>query len=167
MKSMLFAPELALARAWTRSARRDDHGAIAAARARTADAVSRRSRCARCSTRRDWAIRPMASRGSVAVDCVLGQLALQHARALVAKDAAALNDVSARFDAIGMKRSAAAAAARLRAPWCGARHRQEQRRHGRAGPSLLVAPAMADAGPDQEIRVTYGGRAAIGLICRA
>jgi len=37
----------------------------------------------------------------------------------------------------------------------------------RAEPSLLVAPAMADAGPDQEIRVTYGGRAAIGLICRA
>ena len=32
LKSMLFAPELALARAWTMSARRDDHGAIAAAR---------------------------------------------------------------------------------------------------------------------------------------
>ena len=42
---------------------------------------------------------------------IVGQLALQHARALVAKDAAALNDVSARFDAIGMKRSAADAAA--------------------------------------------------------
>ncbi|WP_236728607.1 AAA family ATPase, partial [Mycolicibacterium obuense] len=32
LKSMLFAPELALARAWTMSARRDAHGAVAAAR---------------------------------------------------------------------------------------------------------------------------------------
>ncbi|TRW79380.1 AAA family ATPase [Mycolicibacterium sp. 018/SC-01/001] len=32
LKSMLFAPELALARAWTMSARRDTHGAVAAAR---------------------------------------------------------------------------------------------------------------------------------------
>jgi hypothetical protein len=32
LKSMLFAPELALARAWTNAARRDRHGAIAAAR---------------------------------------------------------------------------------------------------------------------------------------
>ncbi|MBX7451106.1 ATP-binding protein [Mycolicibacterium sp. 3033] len=32
LKSMLFAPELALARAWTMSARRDGHGAVAAAR---------------------------------------------------------------------------------------------------------------------------------------
>ncbi|WP_051128382.1 hypothetical protein [Mycobacterium sp. 360MFTsu5.1] len=32
LKSMLFAPELALARAWTNAARRDQHGAIAAAR---------------------------------------------------------------------------------------------------------------------------------------
>lgn len=32
LKSMLFAPELALARAWTNAARRDQHGAVAAAR---------------------------------------------------------------------------------------------------------------------------------------
>jgi hypothetical protein len=32
LKSMLFAPELALARAWTKAARRDRHGAVAAAR---------------------------------------------------------------------------------------------------------------------------------------
>lgn len=32
LKSMLFAPELALARAWTNAARRDRHGAVAAAR---------------------------------------------------------------------------------------------------------------------------------------
>ena len=32
LKSMLFAPELALARAWTTAARRDGHGAVAAVR---------------------------------------------------------------------------------------------------------------------------------------
>ncbi|WP_308124080.1 AAA family ATPase [Mycolicibacterium xanthum] len=39
LKSMLFAPELALARAWTAAARRDSHAAVAAAReaARTAE----------------------------------------------------------------------------------------------------------------------------------
>jgi hypothetical protein len=45
------------------------------------------------------------------IDCVFGQLALEHARAVVRRDAAALRDVSTRFDAIGMKRSAADAAA--------------------------------------------------------
>lgn len=32
LKSMMFAPELALARAWTLAARRDTHGAVSAAR---------------------------------------------------------------------------------------------------------------------------------------
>jgi len=117
LKSMLFAPELALARAWTRSARRDDHGAIAAARdaARTAERGGQSAVALRAllDAARLGDIRAAdgIARLSGEVDCVLGQLALQHARALVAKDAAALNDVSAQFDAIGMKRSAAAAAA--------------------------------------------------------
>jgi hypothetical protein len=38
-------------------------------------------------------------------------LALDYARAVTARDAAALNDVSARLDSIGMKRAAAGAAA--------------------------------------------------------
>ena len=38
------------------------------------------------------------------IDCVFGQLALDYARALTARDAAALRDVSARLDAVGMKR---------------------------------------------------------------
>ena len=45
------------------------------------------------------------------VDCVFGRLALDHGRALVAGDAAALDDVSARFAAIGMNGAAADAAA--------------------------------------------------------
>jgi hypothetical protein len=117
LKSMLFAPELALARAWTMSARRDDHGAIAAARdaARSAERGGQSAVALRAllDAARLGDIRAAdgIARLTGEVDCVLGQLALQHARALVAKDAAALNDVSARFDAIGMKRSAAAAAA--------------------------------------------------------
>ena len=116
LKSMLFAPELALARAWTMWARRDEHAAIAAAReavraaergGQTAVALRALLDAARLG---DIRAADTIARFAGEVDCVLGQLALRHARALVAKDAAALNEVSARFDAIGMKRSAAAAA---------------------------------------------------------
>jgi hypothetical protein len=114
---MLFAPELALARAWTMSARRDEHAAIAAARdaARSAERGGQSAVALRALLDAAWLgdIRAVdgIARLTGEVDCVLGRLALQHAQALVTKDAAALNDVSARFDAIGMKRSAAAAAA--------------------------------------------------------
>ena len=117
LKSMLFAPELALARAWTMSARRDTHGAIAAAREATRSAERGGQSAVALRALLDAArlgdIRAAdgIARLTAEVDCVLGQLALQHARALVARDAVALNDVSARFDAIGMKRSAADAAA--------------------------------------------------------
>jgi hypothetical protein len=120
LKSMLFAPELALARAWTTWARRDEHGAVAAARdaAKAAErggqsAVALRALhdAARLGDIRaaDGIARLMGE-----IDCAFGQLALDHARAVVARDPAALNEVSARFDAIGMKRSAAAAAAQAR-----------------------------------------------------
>ena len=45
------------------------------------------------------------------VDCAFGRLALEHGRALVARDNARLREVSARFAAIGMNRAAADAAA--------------------------------------------------------
>ncbi len=54
LKSMLFAPELSLARAWTMSARGDEHGAVAAARDAAKAARARRpvgggaARIARC-----------------------------------------------------------------------------------------------------------------------
>ena len=117
LKSMLFAPELSLARAWTLWARRDEHGAVGAARD-AAKAAERGGQTAVALRALLDAVRLGDIRAADGitrlcgeVDCVIGQLALQHARALVAKDAAALNDVSARFDAIGMKRAAAAAAA--------------------------------------------------------
>ena len=120
LKSMLFAPELALARAWTTSARRDNHGAIAAAReaARSAErggqvAVALRALhdAARLG---DIRAADGIARVGAETDCVFRQLALDHARAVVARDAAALNDVAARLDAIGLKRSAADAAAQAR-----------------------------------------------------
>jgi tetratricopeptide (TPR) repeat protein len=116
LKSMLFAPELALARAWTMSARGDNHGAVAAAReaARAAERGGQTAVALRAllDAARLGDIRAAdgIARLGAEIDCVLGELALQHARALVVKDAAALNEVAARFDAIGMKRSAAAAA---------------------------------------------------------
>ena len=117
LKSMLFAPELALARAWTMSARRDNHGAVAAAREAVRSAERGGQSAVALRALHDAArLGDIRAADGIArltgeVDCVLGQLALQHARALVARDAAALNDVSARLDAIGMKRSAADAAA--------------------------------------------------------
>jgi tetratricopeptide (TPR) repeat protein len=116
LKSMLFAPELALARAWTMRARRDEHGAVAAAR--DAAKAAERGGQAAVALR---ALHDAARLGDIRaadgiarlgaeIGCAFGQLALDHARAVIARDAAALTDVSARFDAIGMKRSAADAA---------------------------------------------------------
>jgi hypothetical protein len=117
LKSMLFAPELALARAWTMWARRDEHGAVAAARdaakaaergGQTAVALRALLDAARLG---DIRAADAIARLTGEVDCVLGGLALDYARAVTARDAAALNDVSARLDSIGMKRAAAGAAA--------------------------------------------------------
>jgi len=117
LKSMLFAPELALARSWTLWARRDEHGAVAAARdaAKAAErggqmAIALRAQfdAARLG---DLRAADGIARLTGEVDCVLGGLAFDYARAVTTRDAAALNDVSARLDSIGMKRAAAGAAA--------------------------------------------------------
>jgi hypothetical protein len=114
---MLFAPELALARAWTLSARRDEHGAVAAARdaAKAAERGGQTAIALRAlldATRLgDIRAGDAIARLTGEVDCALGGLALDYARAVTARDAAALNDVSARLDSIGMKRAAAGAAA--------------------------------------------------------
>ncbi|WP_124712532.1 AAA family ATPase [Mycolicibacterium nivoides] len=110
LKSMLFAPELALARAWTCHARKDSVGAVTAAReaAKAAErgyqyAVMLRALhdCVRLGDTRavDALVR-------VDLDCVFGQLTLDHARALTAGDGAALRDVSARYEAVGMSAAA-------------------------------------------------------------
>jgi hypothetical protein len=106
LKSMLFAPELALARAWTCSARKDSVGAVTAAReaAKSAErgdqfAVMLRALhdCVRLGDTR--AVDALAR---VDLDCVFGRLTLDHARALTAGDSAALQEVSARYRAVGM-----------------------------------------------------------------
>jgi hypothetical protein len=116
-KSALFAPELGLARAWTRAAARDATGAITASReaARTAEragqsavALSAWHDAVRLGDRR--AVDPLG-RLAGEIDCVVGRIALAHAQALTAADGAALQAVSEELAAIGMRAAAADAAA--------------------------------------------------------
>jgi hypothetical protein len=117
LKSMLFAPELALARAWTLAARSDEHGAVAAAReaVRAAERGGQTAVALRAlldATRLgDIRAADGIARVGAEIDCVFRRLAFDYARAVTVRDAAALRDVSARLDEIGMKRAAADAAA--------------------------------------------------------
>jgi hypothetical protein len=86
LKSMLFAPELALARAWTMAARGDAHGAVAAARdavkaaergAQSAVALRAAADAVRLGDRRGV---DTLARLCGAVDCAFGRAALSAAR---------------------------------------------------------------------------------------
>ncbi|OBJ73044.1 AAA family ATPase [Mycobacterium marseillense] len=123
-KSALFAPELGVARAWRLALMRDSHGAVAAAReaARAAERGGQRAVAVRV-----WheAVRLGDSRAADPlarlcdeIDCVVGRIALAHARALTAGDAEALRAVSDELTSIGMQAAAADAAAQARR--CGA-----------------------------------------------
>ncbi len=116
-KSALFAPELGVARAWRLACMRDRHGAVAAAR----DAARMAERGGQSAVAlRAWhdAVRlgdvraadPLA-RLCDEVDCAAGRLALAHARALAAGDAAALRAVADDLAAVGMRAASADAAA--------------------------------------------------------
>jgi hypothetical protein len=113
LKSMLFAPELLLAKAWTTAARRDPTGARSAARdaGRAAERGGQSAVAVRAfhDAVRLGDIRAVdaIARLTADVDCVVGDLALRHARAFVAGDAEALKAVSAGFADIGMMASAA------------------------------------------------------------
>lgn len=115
LKSMLFAPELALARAWTCASRRDGHGAIDAAReaARAAERGGQSAVALRAlhDAVRLGDVRAADGIARLSLDCVVARLALDHAHALAAHDAAALDEVSAAFTGIGMQRAAGDAAA--------------------------------------------------------
>ncbi|BCO83058.1 ATPase AAA [Mycobacterium paraintracellulare] len=119
-KSALFAPELGVARAWRLALLRDSHGAVAAAReaARAAERGGQRAVAVRV-----WheAVRLGDSRAGDPlarlcdeIDCVVGRIALAHARALTAGDAEALRAVSDELTSIGMHAAAADAAAQAR-----------------------------------------------------
>lgn len=79
LKSMLFAPELALARAWTNAARRDQHGAIAAAREafRAAERGGQSAVALRAlhDAARLGDVRAAGCFDRVSVDCVFGRQA--------------------------------------------------------------------------------------------
>ena len=115
LKSMLFAPELSLARAWTCAARRDGPGAINAAReaARAAERGGQSAVALRAlhDAVRLGDVRAADGIARLSLDCTVGRLALEHGRALAASDAAALDAVSEAFAGIGMQGAAADAAA--------------------------------------------------------
>jgi len=117
MKSTLFAPELALARAWSKAAHGDTAGAIDAAR-EAVQAAERGGQSAIALRALQDAARLgdtravfKAERLSVEVNCVLGRLTLAHARALADNDAAALADVAADLADRGLHPAAADASA--------------------------------------------------------
>ncbi|HEX2213185.1 MAG TPA: AAA family ATPase [Mycobacterium sp.] len=121
LKSMLFAPELALARAWTMAARHDVHGAVDAAReaVRSAErggqtAVALRALLVGVRLGDVRAVDTIARLGAEC-DCAATQLALAHGRALAGRDAAALAEVSDRYATAGWRKAAADAAAQSRA----------------------------------------------------
>ncbi|WP_422745548.1 AAA family ATPase [Mycobacterium sp. WMMD1722] len=116
LKSMLFAPELGIGRAWTMVARRDRHGAVAAAReaARSAErggqlAVALRAlhEAARLGDARAADQMVRVSSGLGIGDSPFGRVALQHARALAASDADGLDAAAAALAGIGMQGAAA------------------------------------------------------------
>ncbi|MDT5344317.1 MAG: hypothetical protein QOE52_3501, partial [Mycobacterium sp.] len=117
MKSTLFAPELALAKAWSKAARGDTTGAIDAAReaVQTAERGGQSAialRALQDATRLgDVRAVHRAERLAVEVNCVLGRLTLLHARALADGDPTALADVAAELADRGLHPAAADASA--------------------------------------------------------
>ena len=117
LKSALFAPELALAKAWSRPAHGDVAAAINAAR-EAVQAAERGGQSAIALRALQDAARlgdtravQRAERLSVEVDCVLGRLTVAHGRALTAGDPAALADVAADLADAGFHAAAADATA--------------------------------------------------------
>ncbi len=120
LKSALFAPELAMARAWSRAARGDTSGAVEAAR-QAVQAAERGGQAAIAlralqDAARLGDIRAVyrAERLALEADCVLARLTVAQARALAAGDAAALADVAADLADVGLLAAAVDAAAQAR-----------------------------------------------------
>lgn len=114
LKSMLFAPELGLAKAWTAAARMDGPGAINAARdaAKAAERGGQSAIAVRAllDAVRLGDLRAAESLERLGDDSAVGRLALTYARAFTAGDADGLDASSAAFAGIGMTGVAADAA---------------------------------------------------------
>lgn len=111
LKSMLFAPELALARAWTCFARKDPVNAVAGAR-EAAKAAERGGQSAVALRALHDAVRLGDTRaadalGRTSLSCAFGDVTRAHAAALAAGDSSALNDVAVRYRDLGMHAAAA------------------------------------------------------------
>ena len=116
-KSALFAPELGMARAWTRATARDNMGAITAAR----DAARMAERAGQSAVALlayhdavrlgDLRATDAVTRLAHEIDCTVGNLIVRHARAIADRDGAALTAVAEELAAIGMGAAAADAAA--------------------------------------------------------
>lgn len=108
LKSMLFAPELALARAWTSAASRDTVSAIDAAR-EAARAASRGGQSAVALRALHDALRLGDSQAGARIaaldmDCVFAGLTLEHARALQSGGEIALSSVAESYARHGFSR---------------------------------------------------------------
>jgi DNA-binding NarL/FixJ family response regulator len=117
LRSELYAPDLALARAWTLAAARDMRGAVASARdavhaAEQAGQVAVALRALHDGIRLgDVTGVPAARRINAQIDCAAGRLCIAHGQALADRNGAALDAVSAELEAAGMLAIAADAAA--------------------------------------------------------
>lgn len=111
LKSMLFAPELALARAWTCWARKDSIGAVGAAR--EAFRAAERGGQAAVALRavhdavRLGDVRAVGSLEGLPLQCTFGRVTAAHARALAGRDALGLAAVSAQWQELGFGAAAA------------------------------------------------------------
>lgn len=114
LKSMLFAPELALANAWVCHARNDAAGALDAVR--DAVAAAERSGQSGVALRILHDAVRLGDRSAadaiarLGLDCAFGTLTLRHAQALTDADGTALQGVSQRYTELGMPGAAADAA---------------------------------------------------------
>ncbi len=119
LKSMLFAPELALARAWTSAARRDGPGAINAAReaARAAERGGQSAVAVRAlvDAVRLGDVRAAEFIERMGLDSVVARTALDYARAFATRDADGLDAAATAFAGVGMLGVAADASAQARA----------------------------------------------------
>lgn len=110
LKSMLFAPELALARAWTCAARRDPAGAVAAARGAARAAARGGQSAVTLRALHDAAClgdtRAAEGIAALQLNCAFASLALEHARALTDVDVAGLDAVAEKFSSRGYLASA-------------------------------------------------------------
>lgn len=116
MKSALFTPELALARAWSKAARRDKVEAVDAAR-QAVQAAERGGQSAVALRALQDSVRLGDARAiyrtqrlAGEVDCVVGRLTLAHAQAFTDRDGVALKEVADELAGVGLRPAADAAA---------------------------------------------------------